>query len=65
MKALHEMGVAELGHALAAKEVSSVELSTHLLARLAAHEHIGALLCRDEALTQRQAQAADARRAAG
>ena len=35
MKPLHELGVAELGRALAAKEVSSVEITTHLLARMA------------------------------
>ena len=45
MKALHEMGVAELGAALAAKAVSSVEVTTHLLARVAAHEQLGAMLC--------------------
>ncbi|MEO7338226.1 MAG: amidase, partial [Caldimonas sp.] len=65
MKELHEMGVAELGRALAAKDFSSVELTTHLLARLASHEQLGAMLCVDGELAQQQARGADARRAAG
>jgi aspartyl-tRNA(Asn)/glutamyl-tRNA(Gln) amidotransferase subunit A len=65
MKVLHEMGVAELGRALAQRQLSSVEATKHLLARVAAHEQLGALLCTDEALALRQAAAADARRAAG
>ena len=65
MKELHEMGVAELGRAMAAKQVSSVEATKHLLARLAANEQLGALLCSDAELALRQATAADARRAAG
>ena len=64
-KSLHEMGVAELGRALTANELSSVELTTHLLARLATHQQLGAMLCVDSALALRQAAAADARRAAG
>ena len=62
---LHDMGVAELGRALAAKDVSSTELTKHLLARVAAHEHLGALLVCDPVLALQQAQAADAHRAAG
>ncbi|MEO6031418.1 MAG: Asp-tRNA(Asn)/Glu-tRNA(Gln) amidotransferase subunit GatA [Burkholderiaceae bacterium] len=65
MKALHELGVAELGRLLAAKEVSSVEVTTHLLARLAAHEQLGVLLCSDADEALAQARGADARRAAG
>jgi len=34
--ALHELGVADLGRALAARELSSVELTAHLLERFAA-----------------------------
>ena len=64
-KALHDMGVAELGRALAAKAVSSTELTKHLLARVAAHEHLGTMLASDPALALQQAQAADAQRAAG
>ena len=65
MKALHELGVAEIGSALAAKQVSSVELTKHLLARVAAHEHLGAWLCVDGEAALQQAQAADAARAQG
>jgi aspartyl-tRNA(Asn)/glutamyl-tRNA(Gln) amidotransferase subunit A len=62
---LHDMGVAELGRALAAKAVSSTEVTKHLLARVAAHEHLGALLVCDPALALQQAQTADTERAAG
>lgn len=65
MKALHEMGVAELGRALASKEVSSVEITKHLLARVASREHLGAWLAVDAEHAVAQAQAADQRRAAG
>ena len=65
MKALHEMGVAELGAALADKAVSSVEVTTHLLARVAAHEHLGAWLCVDGDAALRQALLADIARAEG
>ena len=65
MKQIHEMGVAELGRAMGSKDVSSVEATKHLLARVAAHEHLGALLVVDEALALEQARAADANRAAG
>ena len=62
---LHEMGVAELGRALAAKAVSSVEITKHLLARVAAHEQLGAVLCSNTELALQQASAADARLANG
>jgi aspartyl-tRNA(Asn)/glutamyl-tRNA(Gln) amidotransferase subunit A len=65
MKALHEWGVAEIGRALAAKTVSSVEITKHLLARVAAHEHLGAWLAIDADHAVAQAQAADQRRASG
>src|SRR5258705_13986388 len=65
MKALHEMGVAELGRSLASKEVSSTEVTKHLLARLATHEHLGAWLSVDGDAALVQPQAADQRRAAG
>jgi aspartyl-tRNA(Asn)/glutamyl-tRNA(Gln) amidotransferase subunit A len=64
MKALHEMGVAELGRALDAKEVSSVEATKHLLGRLAGHADLNAVLGLDPQALE-QAAAADARRAAG
>jgi aspartyl-tRNA(Asn)/glutamyl-tRNA(Gln) amidotransferase subunit A len=62
---LHDLGVAELGRELAAKRVSSVELTTHLLARLASHEQLGTMLHTDADLALQQAAAADARREAG
>ena len=65
MKPLHEMGVAELGAELDAGHVCSVEITTHLLTRLAAHEHLGALLTSDAGVALEQARVADARRAAG
>ncbi|HEY9239230.1 MAG TPA: amidase, partial [Burkholderiaceae bacterium] len=65
MKPIHAMGVAELGRAMAAKQVSSVEATKHLLARVAAHQQLGAVLHTDEAAALAQAEAADARRAAG
>ncbi len=60
---LHEMGVAALGRALSAREVSSVELTEQLLTRVAA-DQLGAFLhvAADAALAQ--ARAIDARRAA-
>src|SRR5438034_3049334 len=65
MKPLHEMGVADLGRALDAGVVSSVEITKHLLARVASHEQLGACLCADRDAALAQASAADARRAAG
>ncbi len=62
--ALHELGVAELATALAEKRVSSVEVTTHLLSRVAAHQHLGAWLCVDADAALTQARDADARRAA-
>ena len=63
--ALHDLGVAQLGRALATGAVSSLELTQHLLTRVAAFEHLGAFLARDDARALQQARAADARRAAG
>lgn len=62
---LHHLGVAELARQLDAKAVSSVEVTKHLLARVAAHQQLGAFLCTDEVVALAQAQAADARRAQG
>jgi aspartyl-tRNA(Asn)/glutamyl-tRNA(Gln) amidotransferase subunit A len=64
-KTLHSLGVAGLGQALDAGTVSSVELTKHLLARVAAHEHLGAFLATDTEHALAQATAADARRAKG
>ena len=65
MKDLQCLSAADMGRALDDKALSSVELTKHLLARVAAHEHLGAFLCVDEAAALQQAQAADQRRAAG
>ena len=65
MKPLHELGVAQLGRALAAKEFSSVEVTKHLLARVATHEQLGAWLSVNADAAVTQASAADERRAAG
>jgi len=64
MKAIHEMGVADLGRALDTKELSSVEATNHLLGRLAGHSELNAVLATDSQALE-QAAAADARRAAG
>jgi len=64
-KALHELGVAELGRALAAKTVSSHELTQHLLARVTSHEGLGAFLHVDAEAALAAAKTADARRANG
>ncbi|HSW08613.1 Asp-tRNA(Asn)/Glu-tRNA(Gln) amidotransferase subunit GatA [Aquabacterium sp.] len=65
MSGLHEKGVAELGRALAAREVSSAELTTHLLARIDSQAPLGCFLHVDGEGAMAAAQAADARRAAG
>ena len=62
---IHDMGVAELARALAAKQLSSVEATQHLLARVAEHQALGAFLHVDPGVAVAAAQAADARRAAG
>ncbi len=62
---LHQLGVAELATKLAAREVSSTEITQHLLARAKAHESLGAYLALDETASLAQARAADVRLAAG
>lgn len=61
----HALGVAALAAEFAAGRLGSEELAKHLLARIAAHEQLGAFLCTDADLALRDARAADARRAAG
>jgi len=61
---LHELGVAELSKALAAKAVSSVELTQALLARAKA-DSTGAFLALDADGALAAARAADDRRVAG
>ena len=65
MTQLHTLGVAQLVKQLAAKKVSSVEVTQHYLARMQQHAHLGAFLATDESVTLAQARAADARIAAG
>ncbi|MCW5661022.1 MAG: Asp-tRNA(Asn)/Glu-tRNA(Gln) amidotransferase subunit GatA [Burkholderiaceae bacterium] len=59
------LGVAELRQALAARDVSSVELTKHLLARITAHHELGAFLHVDAQGALQAAASADMRRARG
>jgi aspartyl-tRNA(Asn)/glutamyl-tRNA(Gln) amidotransferase subunit A len=61
----HALGVAGLGRALAAKELSSVEITAHLLDRFARHERLGTALALDAEAALGQAHDADRRRAGG
>ncbi|MFO1270772.1 MAG: Asp-tRNA(Asn)/Glu-tRNA(Gln) amidotransferase subunit GatA [Rubrivivax sp.] len=61
----HELGVAALGRALRAKQVSSTEVTQHLLARLASHRQLGAFLATDADSALAAARAADAALARG
>lgn len=65
MKALHDMGVAELAQAIADGQTSSVEATQALLARARQHEGLGAYLAIDDSVSLAQARAADARIAVG
>jgi aspartyl-tRNA(Asn)/glutamyl-tRNA(Gln) amidotransferase subunit A len=62
---LHQLGVVELSHLLDQRQVSSVELTRHLLGRINAHTDLGAFLAVDEDVALAQAAAADAWRAQG
>ncbi|HYN58379.1 MAG TPA: Asp-tRNA(Asn)/Glu-tRNA(Gln) amidotransferase subunit GatA, partial [Rubrivivax sp.] len=62
---MHEWGAAELGRALQARQLSSLEITQHLLTRVAEFKHLGAFLAVDAQLSLAQARDADARRARG
>lgn len=62
---LHHLGVAELGRALRSKQVSSLELTQHLLARVAQAKELGAFLHVSQDHALERAKAADARLARG
>ncbi|KPF51460.1 glutamyl-tRNA amidotransferase [beta proteobacterium AAP51] len=64
-QALHQLGVAALGRALAARQVSSVELTQALQARMAQHAGLGAFLATNHETALAEARAADAAIAAG
>ncbi|MBI3350707.1 MAG: Asp-tRNA(Asn)/Glu-tRNA(Gln) amidotransferase subunit GatA [Burkholderiales bacterium] len=65
MKSVHDMGVAELASALKSRAVSSREATQGLLARITAHEKLGAFLHVDAEGALARADAADAALARG
>jgi aspartyl-tRNA(Asn)/glutamyl-tRNA(Gln) amidotransferase subunit A len=65
MTAIHTLGVAAIARALAAKTFSAPEAAQHFLARIKAHERLGAYLATDEEVTLTQARAAQTRLDAG
>ena len=62
---LHQLDLTDLAAKLAAREVSSVEATQHLLARAQQHMGLGAYLAFNEEASLAQARAADARLATG
>jgi aspartyl-tRNA(Asn)/glutamyl-tRNA(Gln) amidotransferase subunit A len=62
---IHELTVAQLAAQLAARQVSAGEIATHLLARAKTHAALACFVAVDEAVTLRQAAAADQRLASG
>ncbi|MEJ8858462.1 Asp-tRNA(Asn)/Glu-tRNA(Gln) amidotransferase subunit GatA [Variovorax robiniae] len=62
---LHQMGVAQLAKALAAREVSANETAQHFLGRIGANGALGAFVSLDADVTLAQARAADEKLAAG
>jgi aspartyl-tRNA(Asn)/glutamyl-tRNA(Gln) amidotransferase subunit A len=65
MTELHQLDLTTLADKLAARDVSSVEVTQHLLARAKQHANLGAYLAFNEEASLAQAAAADARLAAG
>ncbi|MES2244248.1 MAG: Asp-tRNA(Asn)/Glu-tRNA(Gln) amidotransferase subunit GatA [Pseudomonadota bacterium] len=62
---LHDLSVAQLAAKLAAREVSSVEVTQHFLGRIRQYDSLGAFLATDAEISLAQARTADARLAAG
>ncbi len=62
---LHDLSVADLARLLRQRKVSAVETAQHFLSRIHQHPELGAFLDTQDTLTLAQAQAADARLAAG
>jgi aspartyl-tRNA(Asn)/glutamyl-tRNA(Gln) amidotransferase subunit A len=62
---LHDLTVAQLAAKLRAKDVSAVEVTQHFLARSHAADNLGAYLAFNDEFSLSQAEAADARIAAG
>ncbi len=58
---LHEMPLCALAAALRAREVSALEVTDHFLARMQAHQPLGAFLAINEDVSRAQARAADTR----
>ncbi len=65
MSDIHHKSLSNLRTMLSKKECSAPELAQHFLARTKANSHLGAFLATDEAVTMRQAQAAQSRIEAG
>ena len=63
--ALHDLTVSALARQLQQRQVSAVEVAQHFLDRAQAHQALGAYVAIDAQATLAQAQAADARIAAG
>jgi aspartyl-tRNA(Asn)/glutamyl-tRNA(Gln) amidotransferase subunit A len=63
--AIHGFGVADLSRALRGGQLSSLEITQHLLSRIASFKHLGAFLAQDMPASLAQARAADERRAQG
>jgi aspartyl-tRNA(Asn)/glutamyl-tRNA(Gln) amidotransferase subunit A len=64
-QSLHTLGVSDLSRLLGERQISSVELTGHLLARIAEHAALGAFLSVDAEVALAQAAAADGLRVQG
>ncbi len=62
---LHKLGVAQAARAIARRELSSLELTQHLLARITEHNDLGSFLCLNAERALARAQHADALAARG